>query len=200
MKDEKKRYKFFKAGAVTTIVIIAVALIMISEVGFREPIEHDITTKEIEQKREIVQITGDPAAGESGLFYGLVVPHAANPYTTFASNYTGTFYEIVTSGNSAWANTTPTATSFDWLYKVGFNASDANNGTAWRADYIWALMNCTGDISFSNHNLTELQIATAGNTYAWYHYWDNNSGSGYTVAENQGFNNTLRVYGYRIVG
>ena len=200
MKDEKKRYKFLKAGAVTTIIIIAVSLLMIFEFGLRVPIEHDITTKEIEAEREIVLITGDPVAGQSGLYWVKIVPHATDGYITYASNYTGYYFEIATSGNSALTGTTNTSTAFDILMLSGINASDGNNGTAWRIDYIWALINCSGTPSFSNHNMTELQVAASGNTYAWYQYWDNNSGTGYTVGENEGFNLTIRQYGYRIVG
>jgi len=137
-------------------------------------------------------VTGDPVAGQSGFFYFTVWTHQADPGSAYANNLTYTNgYEYATSGDVVATGETPFNTAFDIVLKVGVNVSDGWNTTEsrWDEAYQWLTLTCA-DLSIeADTNMTEIQIANTS-TYAWYQYYLNNGGAGYTINEGEHFNVT----------
>lgn len=153
--------------------------------------------KIVVEKRVPVLVTGDGNPGDnSGLFYFMIYPHSATPTTTYASNLSNaTAYEFSDTGNASCTGETPYGTTFDIVIKVGVTDDDGKNTTTGFFDdsYVWLTISCT-DLSIgANTNMSEKQI---GNTssYAWYQYYSNNGGAGYTITEGQSFNVTSTKY------
>ena len=179
-----------------SFLAIITSLIIISSMVIQPLVE-----KNIMEKRELVLenhwVTGDANPGDnSGLFYFMIYPHSADPGTDYAVNLSNSSaYEFSDEGNTSCTGETPYGTSFDIIVKVGVTDDDGKNTTTGFFDdsYLWVTLTCA-DLSISSDtNMTEIQL---GNTssYAWYQYYLNNGGSGYTITEGESFNVTSVKY------
>lgn len=185
-------------GAIISLVISGMFLaFMISE-----PIVNN-SSKDMENRVVTLVPLGDNDPGDnSGFFYYMVYPHQADPGTAYASNLSNaTAYEFSDVGNTSATGETPYSTTFDLVIKVGVTDEDGyytSNGTR-NAGYNWMLLTCA-DLSIgADTNMSEQFI---GNTtdYAWYHYYLDNGGSGYTITDGESFNVTsAKYYVQRIV-
>ena len=196
MKQNKENIK--KAGIFSMLVLGAIAaVVMLASV-------HDTVERTVMfEKRMPTLVTGDADPGDnSGFFYFMVYPHQADPATAYASNLSNaTAYEFSDVGNTSCTGETPYSTTFDLVIKVGVTDDDGyytSNGTR-NPDYNWCLLTCS-DLSIgADTNMTEVFIGN-NTDYAWYHYYLNNGGAGYTIIEGESFNVTsVKFYVQRIV-
>jgi len=136
----------------------------------------------------------------------MIKNHSANPTDEYCNNITnGTInsncYEWSDVGNTSPTGETPYSTNFDILFKVGITNEDGQwtSNSTWNEGYLWMLLTCA-DLSIgADTNMTIIEIANTS-TYAWYHFYLNNAGSGYTITEGQSFNITsVKYYVQRIV-
>ena len=182
-------------GIIGAIVISGLYLSMVMV----EP----VVENKIYEVRKDTLVTGDANPGDnSGLFYFMIYPHQAVPGTAYASNLTNaSAYEYSDVGNTSCTKETPYSLKFDIVVKVGITNEDGaytSNGT-WNALYNWCLLTCA-DLSIgADTNMTEKLIGSTP-TYAYYHYYLNNGGSGYSIIEGQTFNITsIKYFVKRIV-
>lgn len=196
--NEKKSHNFLKAGIPLSLIFIgAVSGIMILSSVQDVAVEHQIL---VNRQPTLVTGDGNPGAGVTGFFYFMVYPHSATPLTTYAANLSNaTAYEFSDTGDAVCTGETPAGSTFDLVVKVGINDDDGYNVTEWEDGWTWCLLTCA-DLSIgANSNMTEKQIANTS-TYAWYQYYLNNGGAGYTVGEGVSFNVTsVKYYVQRIV-
>ena len=153
-------------------------------------------------RKTVLVPLGDGNPGDNtGLFYFMIYPHQADPGTAYASNLSNaTAYEFSDYGNQSCTGETPYApTTFDIVLKIGITDEDGKNTSGWQDSFNWCHITCA-DLSIgADTNMSEQVIGTGG-TYAWYHYYMNNGGSGYTIEENEDFNVTsVKLYVRRIV-
>jgi hypothetical protein len=132
----------------------------------------------------------------------MIYPHQAVPGTAYASNLSNaSAYEYSDIGNTSCTGETPYMTAFDIVVKIGIDDSDGKNTTSglWDNTYLYCLVTCSELSIGAGTNMTEKQIANYSG-YAWYHYYMNNGGAGYTVSEGESFNVTgIKLYVNRIV-
>jgi len=204
MKKEKgKINESLKASTLVTLLIIgavigSIYLFSVSDVIINKP----IGVEQIPVDRRPTLVTGDANPGDnSGFFYLMIKNHSANPTDEYNANLTNTTggnsdcYEWSDTGNTSPTGETPYGTTFDILFKVGITNEDGQwtSNSTWNEGYLWMLLTCA-DLSISaNTNMTIIEIANTS-TYAWYHFYLNNAGSGYTVTEGQSFNITSSKY------
>lgn len=181
------------------IIAVVVSGMFLSYIVSKPLVEQNLMV----EQRETVLVTGDANPGDnSGFFYFMIYPHQATPGTAYASNLSNaTAYEYSDTGNTTATRETPYSTTFDIIIKVGITNEDGYytaNQTR-NPNYNWCLLTCT-DLSISaDTNMTEVFIGNT-TTYAWYQYYMNNGGSGYTISEGQSFNITsVKYYVQRIV-
>jgi hypothetical protein len=194
---QTKLKSILKAGTLLTCFVIAAIAGMMIVSNIQEPIMKQLS---VQRQPTLVTGDGDPGAGVSGFFYFMIYPHQAVPATAYASNLSNaTAYEFSDVGNASCTGETPSGTTFDIVVKVGVDDSDGENGTVWMDSWTWCLITCA-DLSIgANTNMTEIQLANTSE-YAWYQYYMNNGGAGYTIAEGQAFNVTsVKLYVNRIV-
>jgi len=195
-----KNGNVMKAGTrigVTLGVLFVVVLI----VGIN--LHTSVETSIMNELRSPTLVVGDADPGDaSGFFYFMIYPHAAVPATTYASNLSNaTAYEFSDTGNTTAEDETPYSTTFDIVIKAGVTNEDGYyTGNQTRSEgYQWCLATCSELSIGADTNMTEQFIGNSTN-YAWYHYYLNNAGSGYTTTEGQYFNVTgVKFYVQRIV-
>lgn len=187
-----------KAGGLLSLIIIGaiasgVYLFSVS----------NIVEEQISEQRVPASVTGDADPGDnSGFFYFMIYPHQADPGTAYATNLSNaTAYEYSDSGNTSATGETPFETTFDIVLKVGVTNEDGQwtSNSTWNDAYMWINLTCA-DLSISaDTDMNETEIANTS-SYRWMHYWLNNNGAGYTVAEGASFNVTsVKFYVQRIV-
>ena len=202
--EERKDDTLLKAGVTTGVMVGVLFTFFAMGILLGANISETITTQSlVEEKRRPTLVVGDADPGDnSGFFYFMIYPHQGDPGTAYASNLSNaSAYEYSDSGNASCTGETPYSTTFDIVVKVGVTDEDGyytGNGTR-EPGWNWCLLTCA-DLGISaDTNMTEQFI---GNTtsYAWYHYYLNNGGSGYTIIEGESFNVTsVKFYVQRIV-
>lgn len=196
LKNKKKG--LMKASITMSFIVIGI----ICGIVYLASINDVVKEKIVNEVRIPTLIVGDANPGDnSGFFYFMIYPHAADAMVTYASNLSNaTAYEFSDVGNTTCTGETPYSTTFDIVVKCGVTDEDGywtSNDTR-NPGYNWCLLTCA-DLSIgANTNMTEIFIGNT-TTYAWYHYALNNSGSGYTITEGQSFNITsVKFYVQRI--
>jgi len=181
------------------ILAIAVSGLFFSYIASQPMVENTI----MEQRIPTLIPVGDANPGDnSGFFYFMVYPHQEDPATAYSVNLSNaTAYEYSDVGNTSATGETPYSTTFDIVIKCGVTNEDGywTGNQSRNADYNWCLITCA-DLSISaDTNMTEVFIGNS-TTYAYYHYYMNNGGAGYTITEGQSFNVTsVKFYVQRIV-
>ena len=198
-KDRTKKICFV-AGILFTIVVAGLLILVHTD----EVVRYNVI--EVEPKRIPVLVVGDADPGDaSGFFYFMIKNHSATPTTDYAVNVTNTTggnancYEFSDTVNTSCTGETPHTTTFDIIVKVGITDEDGHNTSGWIEGWNWCLLTCA-DLSIgADTNMSEIEIGNT-TTYAWYHYYLDNTGSGYTITENEAFNITsVKFYVQRIV-
>ncbi len=199
---KKKQRSFLKAGGLIGFIVIGLAVGSLYLASVSDVVEEHI----VEVRKTTLIPVGDYNPGDnSGYFYFMVKNHSANPTVEYASNVTnGTInsncYEWSDFWNTTATGETPYSTTFDIVIKTGVTNEDGQwtSNNTWNPDYNWLLLTCA-DLSIgADTNMTEIEIANTS-SYAWYHYYDDNGGSGYTITEGQSFNITsAKFYVQRI--
>ena len=150
--------------------------------------------KEVEMRRPaLCPALGDGDPGDaSGLNYFMVYPHQSNPTNVYDTNLSNaSAYEFSDLGNATCTGETPYSTAFDLVWKVQVTNEDGywTDNQSRNPDYNWLLATCA-DLGISaDTNCSEYFIAN-NTELAFYHYYLNNSGSGYTISEGDYFNIT----------
>ena len=155
------------------------------------------------EKRVATLVTGDADPGDaSGFFYFMIYPHSADPATDYATNLSNaTAYEFSDVGNESCTGETPYSTTFDIVVKCGVTDDDGywSNNQSLNNEYNYCHITCADLGIGANTNMSEQFIGNSS-TYAYYHYYMNNAGAGYTITEGQSFNVTsVKFYVMRIV-
>lgn len=202
-KGNGKIKKSLKAGGLLSLVIIGAIVASIYAFSVNDAVIEQI----IPERRVPTLVTGDADPGDnSGLFYFMIKNHSDDPTTEYANNLTnGTTnsncYEWSDLGNVSATGETPYNTNFDIVLKVGITNEDGqwSHNSSWNPGYNWMLLTCANLSISADTNMSEIQIANNTN-YAWYQYYLNNAGAGYTIIEGQDFNITsVKYYVQRIV-
>jgi hypothetical protein len=187
-----------KAGILTMVLLgFIVSVVVIASI-------HDtVETNIMNERRNPVQVIGDANPGDnSGFFYFMIYPHSGDPGTDYASNLSNaSAYEFGDVGDAACTGETPYSTAFDIVIKCGVTNEDGyyTGNQSINAGYNWCLLTCADLGIGADTNMTE-QLIGNNTDYAWYHYYLNNGGSGYTIVEGQSFNVTsVKFYVQRIV-
>lgn len=184
-------------GAVSSVAIA----IMFLSFMLSDPIVHN-EIKIMEKRVKTLVPLGDADPGDnSGFFYFMIYPHQATPIGVYDSNLSNaSAYEYSDVGNTTATGETPYSTAFDIVVKAGVTNEDGywTGNQSRNPAYNWMLLTCA-DLSIgADTNMSEIFIANT-TTYAWYHYYLNNSGSGYTISEGEYFNITsVKFYVQRI--
>jgi hypothetical protein len=193
-----KKLSILKAGSLTAFLIIgAIVGIMVS---FQM---NDVIVEQLGgAPSRSWSALGDAtlASGTSGFMYFMKYPHQAAPGTAYHSNLSNTTaYEYRDSLNGELTGETPYTVFYDYIYKfrvnttVGYNTSGSKWMDSWVRAYL--AVDFTWQADVGNTSMTIIQI-TNTSTYAWYHAYLNNGGTGYQLAKNEKDNSTIFVQGY----
>ena len=188
-----KNKKLLGASMIMTICAVAVAGIVLTMNTAVEP----VTVQQVEQRQWDRKPLGDadPGDGNTGFMYFMTYPHDPTPEDGYNVNLSNaTAYEYSDSTNTEMIGETPYSTTFDFVMKVRVNNSDGYNSTGTQWEDLWVRANLTVDFDYATDindaAMAEIVIATDGTTYRWYHYYMNNSGSGYQLSKGESFNAT----------
>lgn len=192
MKEKKYRTFILGASMITTICCFFVFGLLIGN-NIVEPVaEKQVIDKTyLDADRKDFLVTGDADPGDnSGFFYFMIYPHQASPAVAYASNLSNaTAYEFSDSYNTSCTGQTPYSTTFDIVIKVGVTDEDGSNSSGWQENFTWMHLTCADLGIAANTNISQRLIGSGPN-YAYYQYFINNGGAGYTITENQDFNVT----------
>lgn len=191
---KKKQHNFLKAGGLSVILFSLLCIgILVSTISFQ-----DVITNPLEPRKWFNNALADhdPTGDMGGYIYFMTVALDTTPADSLNSNITmgTTAYEESDVINSEMGNETPHSTAY--MYVINFKVNDTtsynSSGTVWMPS--WIYMNITVDHEFASDvawvQMDLIEIANNTN-FAWYHGYINNSGSGYTITNNEKFNATV---------
>lgn len=188
---KKPKRSYVKAGGFISLIAIGMICVTLYLATVNDSIEESV----VEIRKPTLIPVGDYNPGDnSGFFYFMVYPHQPTPATAYAENLSNTSaYEFSDSWNTSTTGETPYSTTFDLVWKVGVTDEDGQwtSNSTWNENYHWFLLTCA-DLSIGvDTNISKQVIEDpTGNDYAYYHYYINDGGSGYTIIEGESFNIT----------
>ena len=188
-------------GMLVTIVVFGVVGMFINSMVLSPIVEKQvIETEEKKRERVLIPLGDAPFSDESKFYYVMLYPHQASPGDVYNSNLSNaTAYEYLDTGDGEMTGTTPKDTAFDIVVKVGVTDDDGYNVDAWDDAWHYCWITCADLEIGADTNMTQVDIVE-GSNYAFYHYYMNNEGDGYTISENEVGNITsLKFYVYREV-
>lgn len=183
-----KRKRFLKAGRLLALSLAVLVAASVYLVNIQGPL----------LQRHNALVGADGVGDTTKIVYFQIRPHAADPGATYASNVSNaTAYEYAptVAANASATGSTPFGTAFDIVVGVAVDYDDGYNQTSseWDNSYNWCTLTCA-DLSIgANTNMTEVLVGSNANT-AWYNYYLNNGGSGYTIVLGETFNITSMKY------
>lgn len=135
---------------------------------------------------------GSLGASAGGVLQVYVYPHSADPGTDYASNLSNaSAYAWANTLNSAMTGNVPYDTTFDIVYKIRVNVSEAYNstGSSWETSWVRSNITCA-DLSIgADTAMTGVEI-DSDDTWMWMNFYINNGGSGYTISHGEHVNIT----------
>jgi len=185
-------------------MLTAIGVVIISGILFNMQVTEPLVEKQVQQEQGKWELwpLGDASvvSGDTGFMYGMYYPHQGDPGTAYASNLSNaSAYEYSDSLNASMTGETPYNTAFDIVFKfqVGGDEGYNTSASAWVDEWVRAYLNETISLSISAEAMTEVVIGTDGSSNRWYHYYLNNSGSGYTLSKGEKTNMSINfeVYG-----
>jgi len=198
-KISRKIKKASKIGYVLTLIGIGIIVAMLYSSSVSPVWEREV----IVQKRFWRTPFGDafPGAGASGVLRVYIVRHQDNGTEWYACHNITLNESVYVYGdvNNSYINNSsagvgqdvPYNTPFDIVVKVQWNQTHLWNSTAptsW--EWIWANAFCNASVlgiataEMSEANITDATPAGQG-TFAFAHYYLNNSNNGYTISRGQ---------------
>jgi hypothetical protein len=137
---------------------------------------------------------GTVGATEGGVLQVYIWKHAAVPGTTYASNLSNASADCY-----AWANTldeamtgnVPYDTTFDIVYKIRVNVSQAYNSTGSNWETAWVRCNITCANLAIGADSAMVGVEIVNNTdFMWMNFYVNKAAAGYTITHGQQVNIT----------
>lgn len=180
-----RRQGALKKGGVFSLVVVMLVVSSLYLVNLQGPL--------MNRHNALVGAAG--VGPHTGWVNFQIRPHAAVPGTTYAANCTNASAYEYGTGNMSALGSTPYGTAFDIVVTVSIDYNDGyNQGTSqWDNTYNWLTCTCSDLGIAANSNMTEILIGS-NSVQAWYHYYLNNGGPGYTVILGQSFNITSFKY------
>jgi len=185
MKKTTKSY--VKAGGMLSFICIGfiAVLLLLSNTG-------DVIVEQVIRERQWQLVPmGDAAvaSGQSGILRVYIHIHnlSATPYNLNLSvSNTNQVWGYADANNTHISDNINYSEAFDIVYKVRWNATHCLNGTVFNLDWIRGNLTVhafsVADQAMAEQNITG---CNTDSTYIWVHYYDNNSGSGYTISRGQ---------------
>ena len=144
---------------------------------------------------------GSLGAAAGGVLQVYIYAHQAVPGTAYASNLTNVTgalcYAQANNLNSAMTGNVPYGTTFDLVYKIRVNVSEAYNttGSTWMTAWVRSLITCA-DLSIgADTAMVGVSIATDA-TWMWMNFYVNNANAGYTITHGQQVNTSYKLQCY----
>lgn len=138
---------------------------------------------------------GSLGAAAGGVLQVYVYAHQGVPGTAYASNLTNVTgalcYAWANNLNAAMTGNVPYATTFDIVYKIRVNVSEAYNttGSVWMTDWVRSNITCANLGIGADTAMTGVKIGSNA-TWMWMNFYINNGGAGYTITHGQQVNIT----------
>jgi hypothetical protein len=138
---------------------------------------------------------GTVGVAAGGVLQVYVYAHSADPavdYATNLTNVTGALcYAWANNLNAAMTGNVPYATTFDLVYKIRVNVSEAYNttGSAWMTAWVRSNITCANLAIGADTAMVGVQIVNNTN-FMWMNFYINNGGAGYTITHGQQVNIT----------
>jgi len=134
-------------------------------------------------------------ASSGGVLQVYVYAHQAAPAVAYASNLTNVTgalcYAWANNLNTSMTGNVPYATTFDLVYKIRVNVSEAYNttGSVWMTAWVRSNITCANLGIGADTAMVGVQIANNTN-WMWMNFYINNGGAGYTITHGQQVNIT----------
>jgi len=193
---ETKTKTLFKAGGMLTAFAIGIVVGIIFLANISDNIEQTIIHERSWKLVPLGQQEAEPPSGDPDATY-LVIMYiyahntSVDPYSQNISITDPNIFEWMNVTSGEMEGETPYNTPFDIVYKVRVNAThgyEPSNNT-WVTDWFYLHHQCA-DLGFpSLTNCTE-KIISSTSEFAWVHYYNNNTGNGFTISKGQSVNVT----------
>ena len=180
------------SAMMTLIVIGAVCGIMLLSTSDLTQVIQTVGQRGWNQIATAEEGGGTVGAAEGGVLQVYIYPHSADPGTDYAANLSNaSAYAWANTLNEAMTGNVPYGTTFDIVYKIRVNVSEAYNTTGSNWETSWVRCNITcADLSIgADTAMTGLEIADNVD-FMWMNYYENNGGAGYTITHGQQVNIT----------
>ena len=136
-------------------------------------------------------------AAAGGVLQVYIWKHSANPAADYAanlSNASADCYAWANNLNAAMTGNVPYGTTFDIVYKIRVNVSEAYNttGSTWMTAWVRMNLTCANLAIGALSAMTEVKIGSNA-TWMWCNFYINKGGAGYTITHGQQVNITSAV-------
>ena len=137
---------------------------------------------------------GTVGAAAGGVLQVYIWKHTGTPaavYNTNLSNASADCYAKANNLNAAMSGNVPYATTFDIVYKIRVNVTEAYNttGSTWMTAWVRSNITCANLGIGADTAMVGISITTTG-TWMWMNFYINNGGAGYTITHGQQVNIT----------
>jgi len=138
---------------------------------------------------------GSLGAAAGGVLQVYIYAHQAVPATAYAANLTNVTgalcYANANNLNAAMTGNVPYGTTFDIVYKIRVNVTEAYNttGTRWMTSWVRSNITCANLAIGADSAMVGVQIVNNTN-FMWMNFYINNGGAGYTITHGQQVNIT----------
>ena len=190
MKDMKEIKRKIKGSMMLTCIAIGAicALMLLASTDVQQVVST------IGQKgwNNVATAMGDPGEGNGGILQLCIYPHQGDPGSAYADNLSNeSAYAYADELNIACTGNVPYDTTFDIVYSVRYNVTQAYNssGSVWETAWTQCLITCA-DLGISTDTIMTGVEIWSDESYLWMNFYMNNGGSGYTITHGQQVNIT----------
>lgn len=199
MKDMKEIKRQIKGSMMLTCIAIGAicALMLLATTDVQQVVS---TIGQKGWNNVALAAYADPGAGNGGFLEVFIYPHQATPAMAYADNLTeGASYAYSNVFDAAMTGNVPYTDTFDIVYAVRYNVTQAYNttGSTWETSWTKGLITCA-DLSIGADTVMTGVTIGSDADYIWINFYMDNGGAGYQLYHGQNVNITsfkMQYYG-----